>query len=189
MDLVGHAVGPEGLPDEVRGSVFALGAERSEGTGALVDAIARAEPGLAVRRADAEVNSPLSDYEAFWRRRVPFLMLTNGRSRRYHTPDDTPEHLDWEKMTRTARWLELLVRRACARPEERVAFRERRDDASTLRSLVDLLTPLAEVSPLAREGRAAAERLLTACDPDGALPDARADRPAGLVAMLESALA
>ena len=34
MDLVGHAVGPDGAPDEVRQSVFALGAERSEGTGA-----------------------------------------------------------------------------------------------------------------------------------------------------------
>jgi hypothetical protein len=32
MDLVGHAFGGEGLPADVRGSLFALGAERSAGT-------------------------------------------------------------------------------------------------------------------------------------------------------------
>ncbi len=69
MDLVGHAVGPEGMPDAVRQSLFALGAERSEGTAALVDAIV--EPGVFVRRVDAEVIPPLSDYWPFWRRGVP----------------------------------------------------------------------------------------------------------------------
>ncbi|HZF56342.1 MAG TPA: M28 family peptidase, partial [Polyangiaceae bacterium] len=33
MDLVGHAFGPPGVPGEVRSSLFALGAERSSGTG------------------------------------------------------------------------------------------------------------------------------------------------------------
>jgi hypothetical protein len=61
MDLVGHALGPEGLPGDVRDTVFALGAERSTGTPAMVDELARAEPGVLVRRADAEVIPPLSD--------------------------------------------------------------------------------------------------------------------------------
>ena len=39
LDLVGHAVGPETIPDPVRNSLFVLGAERSEGTAAVVDAI------------------------------------------------------------------------------------------------------------------------------------------------------
>ncbi len=34
MDLVGHTLGGEGVPDEVRSSMFALGAERSTGTAA-----------------------------------------------------------------------------------------------------------------------------------------------------------
>src|SRR5205814_1913947 len=82
--------------------------------------LARAEEGVIVRRVDAEVIPPLSDYDAFWKREVPFLFLTSGRSQRYHTPQDTPEHLDWRKMEATARWLEAMVRRACARPEDRV---------------------------------------------------------------------
>ena len=71
MDLVGHAVGPPGLPDAVRTTLFALGAERSEGTGALVESVA--VPGLVVRRADADVIPPLSDHWPFWRASVPFM--------------------------------------------------------------------------------------------------------------------
>src|SRR5206468_3317899 len=65
MDLVGHALGPPGLPPDVRQTLFALGAEQSEGTPAHVDRLARAEPGVVVRRADAKTIPPLSDYDAF----------------------------------------------------------------------------------------------------------------------------
>ncbi|CAN5721134.1 hypothetical protein BH11MYX4_BH11MYX4_53440 [soil metagenome] len=190
MDLVGHALGPEGLPAEVRGSLFALGAERSGGTSAMVDDLAHAEEGVFIRRVDAEVIPPLSDYQAFWQREVPFLFLTGGRSQRYHTPQDTPEHLDWTKMSATARWLESLVRRACARPEDRVVFDgAARDDASTLRTFLDLVAPLAALSPIAAQGQRTATELLTQCDRRGRLPDALADAPSSLVAALESGLA
>ncbi|QRK12749.1 M28 family peptidase [Archangium violaceum] len=53
MDLVGHALGPDEVPGEVRQSVFALGAERSEGTGALVDRLARAETRPRTRRTSS----------------------------------------------------------------------------------------------------------------------------------------
>jgi hypothetical protein len=192
MDLCGHALGPEGLPDDVRSSVFALGAERSVGTSAIVDEIARAEEGVIVRRVDAEVIPPLSDYDPFWKRRVPFLFLTSGRSQRYHTPEDTPEHLDWRKMGATARWLERMVRRACARPEDRVEFAKgwgARDDASTLRTFLEVVAPLAALSPLAAEGQKTARELLLQCDACGQLPDGLARAPARLVEGLESGLA
>jgi Iap family predicted aminopeptidase len=190
MDLVGHALGPEGLPADVRGSVFALGAERSVGTSTLVDGIARAENGLVVRRADAEIIPPLSDYDSFWKRGVPFVFLTCGRSARYHTPQDTPDHLDWDKMHATSRWLERLVRASCARPEDRVQSTPKlRDDRSTLESFVDLVTPLEHVSPLAASGVATARELLAQCDADGRLPSGLADAPSALVMALEQALA
>jgi Zn-dependent M28 family amino/carboxypeptidase len=90
MDLVGHAFGPPGTPEDVRQTLFALGAERSVGTSAHVDALARAVPGVVVRRADAEIIPPLSDYEAFWREEIPFLFLSCAHGRYYHTPQDTP---------------------------------------------------------------------------------------------------
>lgn len=190
MDLVGHALGPPGVPDEVRSSLFALGAERSAGTAAQIDRLAAAEPGVALRRIDAETVPPLSDYEPFWRRRVPFLFLTAGRSRHYHSPTDTPETLDYTKMAATARWLERFVRESCARPEGRVEFlRGARDDASTLRSVAALTEALAPVSEAAELGRAEAQRLLSYCDREGRLPEPCRPEAAALVAALESALA
>src|SRR5205085_2473399 len=90
--------------------------------GADDNAAAVALPVVVARRIDAEVIPPLSDYDPFWQRGVPFTFLTCGRSERYHTPADTPEHLAWTKMDATARWLERFVRASCARPEDRVAF-------------------------------------------------------------------
>jgi hypothetical protein len=189
MDLVGHAIGGDGLPEAVANSVFALGAERSEGTGALVDGLASAVPGVHVRRVDAEVIPPLSDHEAFWRREVPFMLLTNGRSSRYHTPEDTPEHLDYAKMAATARWLERFVRAASERPEPRVPFRaSARDDASTLRAIDAITGALEAIDPRAAVARSMAAELARCCDSTGRLPEARRQEAPALIAMIESAL-
>jgi Zn-dependent M28 family amino/carboxypeptidase len=190
MDLVGHAFGGEGFPPEVKSSLFALGAERSEGTSAQLDRLARVEPGVIVRPADAEIIPPLSDYAAFWERRRPFLFLTAGRWRHYHTPTDTPEKLDYAKMAATARWLERFVRETCTRPEEAIVFDDGgRNEAATLRSLIEITGALADVSPEAEQGRAYAEALLTACDAEGRLPRDMRDQVGMLVGMLESRLA
>ena len=188
MDLVGHAMGPEGLPGEVRDTIFALGSERSVGTGPLVDELARTEAGVIVRRADASVIPPLSDYGAFWKRKIPFVFLTAGRSRLYHSIDDRPERLSWDKMSATARWLERLVRASCVRGAP-IAFADRCDDASTLRSVVALTRALEPHTALAAFARPMASRLLAACDRDGRLPPARAVEVQRLLAMLESSLA
>jgi Zn-dependent M28 family amino/carboxypeptidase len=189
MDLVGHAIGGKNLPEAVRKSVFALGAERSEGTGALVDSLADSASGARIRRADAEIIPPLSDYDPFWRRSVPFIFLTSGRSRRYHTPKDTPEHLDYEKMAATAGWLEQFVRATCGRPQARIAFLPSSgDDASTLRSLDAITAALDRVDPRASVARAMAADLTKLCDSTGRLPEARREEPRMLMAMLESAL-
>jgi len=152
--------------------------------------IGGAEDGVIVRRADAEIIPPLSDYYPFWQRQVPFMFLTAGRSRHYHTPQDTPEKLDYTKMEATARWLERFVRETCARPEPRIAsFPERRDDAATLRSLASVTRTLEAVSPQAAAGRKAAEALLRECDSEGRLPLPRRPEAQMLVGLLEQGLA
>jgi hypothetical protein len=83
MDLVGHRLGPEGLPDDVGQSLFAVGGERSRGTRDVVRAMARAEPGVIVRSVDAAIIPPLSDYE-------PFCVLAYGCVE--HAP--LREHID-----------------------------------------------------------------------------------------------
>lgn len=190
LELMGHALGVAGLPASVRNTLFLLGAERSEGTGALVDRIATSESGVIVRRADAEIIPPLSDYDSFWRKEVPFVLLTNARSRHYHTPQDTPEHLDLPKMQASARWIERLVRDTCAREEPRVRFcRGVKDDLSTLRSLEALTRELAPFSAPAKMGHAMATQLLKECDARGQLPSTRRATLGGLIGALESGLA
>lgn len=190
MDLVGHALGGAGVPAEVRDTVFALGAERSTGTAEHVDALAQVVPGVVVRRVDAEAIPPLSDYFAFWQRRIPFLFLSNGRSRVYHTPEDTLEKLDFGKMRATAGWLARFARETCERPEARIEWREgARDDASTLRTLAAIARALEAVAPEARGARAAAEALLAACASDVHLPHRHRGALARLTAMMEDGLA
>lgn len=189
MDLVGHAFGPPGTPEDVRQTLFALGAERSVGTSAHVDALSRAVPGVVVRRADAEIIPPLSDYEAFWQKQIPFLFLSCAHGRHYHTPQDTPDWLDWPKMEATARWLERFVRETCARPEPRFVWQEGRDDSSSLRTLIDIGRSLVDVLPPAAEGLALASALLAACDSHGRLPESRRPQLQLLARMLEQGLA
>jgi Zn-dependent M28 family amino/carboxypeptidase len=190
MDLVGHALGPPGTPDDVRQTLFALGAERSAGTSAHVDRLARAVPGVVVRRADAEIIPPLSDYEAFWQKEIPFLFLSCAHGRYYHTPQDTPAWLDWTKMEATALWLERFVRETCARPERKIEWnRGVRDDAGSLRTLVEIGRSLADVAPQAAQGLAVAQSLLAACGKDGRLPERRYPELPMLAQMLEQGLA
>ncbi len=186
MDLVGHRFGPSLVPDEVGASLFALGSERSEGTYDLVTSLKRAEPGVIVRPADAEIVPPLSDYGAFWDRRIPFLFLSAGRSRVYHTPEDTPDKLDYPKIEATARWLTRFVRAARTRPPTR--FIDRSLHRGTLDELAEVIGALAPFSPMAVGARRHIDELLRACDRNGDLPASHADAIASLVDGLEAHL-
>jgi Zn-dependent M28 family amino/carboxypeptidase len=187
MDLVGHRFGSEEVPDEVGASLFALGAERSQGTHDLVLSLKRADDGVIVRPADAEIIPPLSDYAAFWAQRIPFLFLSAGRSRVYHTPDDTPDKLDHRKIAATARWLTRFVR--ATRTREDTRFVDRRLDRGTLDEIVEIIGALAQVSPDAARAQQRVQQLRDACDKDGNLTGARRFELASFLAMLETSLA
>lgn len=190
MELLGHAIGPAGVPDAVRRSVFALGAERSEGTSARIDALGDAGDGVTVRRADATVIPPLSDHLAFWEAGVPFLLLTGTRSETYHTTYDTPARLDYGRLASVSSWLDRFVRDQCTRPEARVNFlKNARDDRSTLATLTALLDPLSEVSPLADQARGLVRALEGRCDARGHLSEGDREATSQLIGMIEQALA
>ncbi|MFL5291071.1 MAG: M28 family peptidase [Myxococcales bacterium] len=186
MDLVGHRFGPEGVPEEVGASRFALGAARSAATHALVSSLKRVEAGVIVRAADAGIIPPLSDYEAFWERRIPFLFLSAGRSRVYHTPEDTPDKLDYGKIEATARWLTRFVRASRTRDDS--PFVDERLDRGTLDELSEVITALAALSPEAAAALEYVNRLRAACDRKGNLPEALRPDLCNVVAMLESRL-
>lgn len=189
MDLVGHTFGPAGTPDEVGQSMFALGAERSQGTLDRVRSLERSTDGVIVRAADADIIPPLSDYEAFWQKKVPFLFLTSGRSRYYHTVEDKPEHLDWTKMAATASWLEGFVRETCTRDGIIKFDQGGRADLATLEGLADILRVLGAVSPEAAQALELVEGLKAACNTRGELPGPRRAELKWLVEGIESRLA
>jgi len=188
MDLVGHRLGDPRLGDDVGQSLFALGAERSTGTSAHVRGIARAEPGVIVRPVDADVIPPLSDYDPFWRASVPFLFLSSGRSRVYHTPEDTPSMLDFAKMEATSRWLARFVDDTRRREDVRWVD-DAQDDVGTLDTILSVLDALRAHSAEAEMAVAYASSLREACDRTGRLPDARRQEIAALVERVESGLA
>jgi hypothetical protein len=190
LDLVGHAVGPDDAPAAVRETLLALGAEKSSGTAAVVDAAA-AGPGargVRVRRAGIDIIPPLSDYEPFRERGVPFLFLTAGRWRHYHQLTDTPDRLDYPKLAASTRFVEALLRGALARPERPRYLPDGRDDAGTLATLAALLGALAPRSPRARAGLELVEGLAARVRGDRLAAEDH-DTVRAVVAGIESALA
>jgi Zn-dependent M28 family amino/carboxypeptidase len=187
MDLVGHRFGPTLVPDEVGASLFALGSERSADTYDLLAGMKRAEPGVIVRPADADIIPPLSDYEAFWQQRIPFLFLSAGRSRVYHTPEDTPDKLDMDKIAATARWLTRFVRET--RTREPTKFVDGTLDRGTLDELIEVIGALAPLASQAAGALVHVQHLRAACDREGNLPRSRRAELGTLVTMLESSLA
>jgi hypothetical protein len=153
LDLVGHALGPSGTPAAVQEALFVLGAEKSAGTGSLVEHALDGVEGVCPAQVGADIIPPLSDYEAFRRERVPFLFLTCGRWRHYHEVTDTPDRLDYRKLAGVTEAVERIVGAASQRPS-RPAFDDKaRDHLTTARSLARIARQLEPVEP--RAGMAA----------------------------------
>ena len=186
MDLMGHALGPESLPDEVRQSVFVLGAELSEGTPALVDSL-RAR-GIYPRRMGLDVIPPLSDYYAFVENHVPVLFLTCGRWEHYHAVTDTPEKLDYDKMLAASDFLKELVELTARRKDAPVTFlpdgRDDRAHVSTLIAMADLLEPYVPQVQFVRPSL----DVLAAAAEEGPLAQEHRDQLSQLVLLLEEVL-
>ncbi len=188
LDLVGHALGPEGLPPEVRESLFVLGAEKSTGTAALMDGLAE-RPGIRPRRVDNYIISSMSDYDAFMKAEVPFLFYSAGRSQHYHAATDTPDRLDYPKMAALAAHLTDAVVALADRDDEPVYLPDGFDDETTLTSLEDVLGSLAEVSPDAERATMLLGGIRTNLDDNGSLDADERAAVAMLVGQVEALLA
>lgn len=189
LDLVGHAVGRPDHPHEVRRSLFALGAERSLGTAALLDRAAGLVSGLHLRRLNIDVIPPLSDYYAFQAAGVPSLFFTGGRWPSYHQVTDTPDGLDYPRLVATADLMVEVVIAASRRNEPSVGYLpEGRDDAGTLETLDALALLLEPSRPEATMARRALARLTQRLEGGSRLPEEDRGLLAMLAAGLESAL-
>ena len=109
MDLMAGEVIP-GLP----GTLFVLGSEKSTHLSRLIrsrNPIEQLQPlslGLAMVEAVPYCpwcERPVSDYDSFRQADIPFVFLSTGRTKRYHTPEDTPASLHYDKLARNAAYL------------------------------------------------------------------------------------
>jgi hypothetical protein len=92
--------------------LFVMGSEYAPGVRPWIEAAAKGQPvKLAVVGADL-LGVDRSDYGPFRARQVPFLFFSTGETPRYHTPQDTPDSLDYPKLTAAARIVDGVVRAA-----------------------------------------------------------------------------
>jgi hypothetical protein len=155
LDLVGSSLWP-GFPGHM-----ILGAEHSAALSALVDAATSdlADPStLRVARVGLHLieHTPYghhawSDYDALRAARVPFLFLSNGQNKRYHTPADLPDVLDFPKMAAQTHLLLDLIERADSLQKTPDLDLDRQDlphDAASVLALIDAaLDPAAGLLP------------------------------------------
>ncbi|MEQ1876878.1 MAG: M28 family peptidase [Bdellovibrionia bacterium] len=106
MDLMG---GAHWRP--LMGALFVVGSWTGEGLAKIVTEIEQKDLSVvqlgyhAIERLPWGSRSPVSDYVPYLDRRVPSILLSVGRTPRYHDPQDTYETLDYLGMERRTRWL------------------------------------------------------------------------------------
>jgi len=187
LDLVGTRFGDESVPGEVRESIFVQGAETSGGTIDLIDGLPVVD-GIRPRHIPDWLIPPMSDHDAFRTAGIPWVFYTVGRDVRYHTPGDTPEHLDYTKMAALVTHLGQLVIAAANSDGERRCVADPAGDAAVLHSLGALLGELAPRDP----GASAFLETLQGLESklrDGCLPDDAREVVRAIVFGLEQRLA
>jgi hypothetical protein len=110
-DMIGRA-----LAGVCASHVFVIGTEHAPQLRPWIDEGARGRPlAVGILGADLLVLNR-SDYGPFRTRGIPFLFFTTGENPRYHTPDDTPDTLDYPKLTQISRMICQVVVKASDAP-------------------------------------------------------------------------
>ena len=122
--------------------VFVLGTEHAPGLRSWLVQAARGQPlQIGLLGSDLLVFNR-SDYGPFRSRQIPYLFFSTGENPRYHSPDDTPETLDYPKLTAISQVIcrvaataasEAAVPRWSADPDNSLA------EAVTLRDVLRML--------------------------------------------------
>lgn len=106
-DMIGRALG--GVCER---QVFVMG---SEHIAPIRESLERSSVGLPIEVGTLGADVLLidrSDYGPFRSRKVPFLFFSTGENPCYHTPEDTPETIDYPKFTAISRLIYGVVREA-----------------------------------------------------------------------------
>lgn len=141
-DMIGRSLGDLALP-----AVFVLGSEHAPHLKTVLDRVGEPE-GLEVSRLGIDLIGTRSDYGPFRDRKIPFLFFSTGQSDVYHTPQDLPATIDYEKLARVTGLIDAVVIAAAnddATPAWTDDIRPNIDEAKTLNRISSRL--LAEAEP------------------------------------------
>ena len=104
-DMLGRSLGD--MPID---SFFLFGCEHAQGVTELVSEIPFAENTVPVLLSDDFVGTR-SDYGPFRDRKIPFVFVSTGQSKDYHTIGDTVDKIDFEQVTAISQGLAILTLR------------------------------------------------------------------------------
>ena len=102
-DLIGRSLGNLPLP-----MVFMFGSEYAEGLQTPAAQVG-VPSGLEVGRLGVDFIGTRSDYGPFRDQRIPFLFFSTGEHPDYHTPRDTPDRIDYDKLARISSLMAQLI--------------------------------------------------------------------------------
>jgi len=119
-NLVGHDATDCDLPiptaakkflPHLKNLIAVMGAETDGSFPEIVAAAAKDSDGLRVISFPCAYVGPVSDHAAFSKAGQPFLFLSCGQGRHYHTPQDTMEWINFDKLAHTTRFIGDIVER------------------------------------------------------------------------------
>lgn len=110
-DLIGRSLGDLPLP-----LVFLFGSEYSPELRTRLAEVGTPR-GLEVGRLGVDFIGNRSDYVPFRDQRVPFLFFSTGEHPDYHTPRDTPDRIEYDKLARISSVMAQLIVQVANCPE------------------------------------------------------------------------
>ncbi len=135
-EMIGRTLGD--LPMK---TIFVMGAERGEGLRARVNAVTL-PPDLEVAHLGIDIVGTRSDYGPFQSEKVPFLFFSGGEHPDYHTPRDTADRVDCNRIAHVSNLIENVCR-TVAEAETPPAWvdepRQELDEIRTLHGITELL--------------------------------------------------
>jgi hypothetical protein len=105
-EMIGRTLGD--LPMK---TIFVLGAERGEGLRTMVNNVSL-PPDLEVAHLGIDIVGTRSDYGPFQSESVPFLFFSGGEHPDYHTPRDTADRVDYNRVAHVSNLIDNVCRSA-----------------------------------------------------------------------------
>ena len=133
-DMIGRSLGNLPLP-----TVFVMGSEHAPVIKSALDSVGTPE-GLEAARLGIDLigSIPRSDYGPFRSRKIPFLFFSTGEHPDYHTPNDLPERIDYEKVARVSSLILRLSKHVANSNETPVWTDELKPDIDEARALYQI---------------------------------------------------